>query len=73
VRFEFCQRSSEDEHRSADAGSGKVFVDPVNSDGAFEVPVGSRVQIGGHSYLVRVCRRCDDFCGRIHHWELEVS
>ena len=72
VRFEKAQSVVEDDHRSADAGAGTVFVDPVNSAGAFEVPAGSRVAIGGHSFLVAECHRCEDLFGRVHHWELEV-
>lgn len=48
-------------------------MDAVNSKGAFEVPAGSRVEIGGASLYVRECRRLRGFNGRIHHWELEVS
>ena len=73
VRFECEQSVADDAHRSADAGAGKVFVDAVNSVGAFEVPAGSRVAIRGHSYYVSECHPCEDFFGRVHHWELEVS
>ena len=73
VRFEKVQRSSDDAHRSADAGAGTVFVDAVNSKGAFEVPVGSRVVIEGHSYIVRECFAAEDLFSRIHHWELKVG
>ena len=72
VRFARTQSVVDDEHRSADAGSGKIYVDAVNSDGAFEVPAGSRIDIDGHSYYVAECRRCEDFNGRVHHWELVV-
>jgi hypothetical protein len=37
VQFERTQRVSDDDHRSADAGGGTVFVDAVNSIGAFDV------------------------------------
>jgi len=50
VRFQCTQSVADDEHRSADAGAGKVWVDAVASAGAFEVPAGSRVEIGGASY-----------------------
>ena len=50
-----------------------MFVDAVNSRGAFEIPVGSRVEIGGVSYFVRKCRRRGDFGASVHHWELVVS
>ena len=73
VRFDETQGESDDEHRSADGGAGTVFVDAVNSAGAFEVPVGSRVAVRGHSYIVRKCHRCEDLFGRCHHWELEVG
>lgn len=73
VRFDMAQSVSGDAHRSADAGSGTVFVDATNSAGAFEVPAGSRVAVRGHSYLVRKCHRCEDLFGRCHHWELEVG
>lgn len=73
VRFQRVQSANDDEHRTADAGAGKVFVDAVNSVGAFEVPAGSRVGLRGHSYYVRECRACEDFFGRVHHWELKVG
>ena len=72
VRFQRTQGVVDDEHRSADAGSGKVYADALNSDAAFQVPAGSRIGIGGHSYLVAECKRCEDFNGHVHHWELVV-
>ena len=73
VRFEEERSASDDPHRSADAGGGTVFVDAVMSAGAFEVPGGSRVEIGGTSYFVRKCKRRCGFGSAVHHWELEVS
>lgn len=72
VRFARKQSVADDGHRSADAGAGKVYVDALNSVGAFEVPAGSRIDIGGHSYYVAECRRCEVFNGHVHHWELVV-
>ena len=72
VRFARTQSVVDDGHRSTDAGSGKVYVDAVNSGGAFEVPAGSRIDIGRHSYYVAECKRCEDFNGHVHHWELMV-
>ena len=72
VRFVRTQSVVDDDHRSADAGAGTVYVDATNSVGAFEVPAGSRVDIGGHSYFVAEVRRCEDFNGHVHHWELTV-
>ena len=73
VRFEETQSMCGDAHRSADSGAGKVFVDAVNSIGAFDIPAGSRVTIRGHSFAVRKVHRCEDLFGRCHHWEIEVG
>lgn len=72
VRFARKQAVADDGHRSADAGAGKVYIDALNSVGAFEVPAGSRIDIGGNSYYVAECKRCEDFNGCVHHWELTV-
>lgn len=72
VRFVRSQQACDDAHRSADAGRGRVFVDAANSVGAFEVPAGSRVTIGGHSYVVERCWERRGWDGRVHHWELDV-
>lgn len=73
VRFERTQSVVDDAHRSADAGSGVVFVDAVNSVGAFEVPAGSRASVGGGpSMLVVKVERFDGLRGRAHHWELTL-
>ena len=72
VRFARKQSVVDDSHRGADAGTGKVYVDALNSVGAFEIPAGSRIDIGGHSYYVAECKRCEDFNGHVHHWELTV-
>ena len=65
VRLELADGVADDPHRDS-ARSGRVFVDAVNSRGAFEVPAGSRV-------VVVRCRRCCVVRGQVHHWELEVG
>ena len=72
VRFEREESAVADAHRSADAGQGTVFVDAVNSIGAFDVPAGSRVAVSGHSMMVAESHACCDLFGRVHHWELKV-
>ena len=72
VRFARKHSVVDGSHRSADAGAGKVYVDALNSVGAFEIPAGSRIDIGGHSYYLAECKRCEDFNGHVHHWELVV-
>lgn len=64
VRFERTQKVSDDDHRSADAGGGTVFVDAVNSIGAFEVAAGSRVAVGGRSMYVAESHACCDLFER---------
>ena len=74
VRFEREESVADDPHRSADGGHGTVFVDAVNSAGAFEVPAGSRVLVGaGPAVFVKTCKRCCVIRGQVHHWELEVG
>lgn len=74
VRLAYAQSVVDEPHCSADAGRGVVYVDSVNSQGAFEVPAGSRVIVGSSpSMFVRSCRRCVVIRGEVHHWELEVG
>ena len=74
-----------DEHRSGDMGAGKVFVDATNSEGAFDVPPGSRivgtappdlVELGAPQALSYVAKKVQKFRvlrGVVHHWEIEVE
>lgn len=74
VRFEFAQAAADEAHCSADGGKGVVYVDSVNSAGAFEIPAGSRVIVGSSpSMFVKACKRCVVIRGEVHHWELEVG
>lgn len=72
VRFGRTQKASDDDHRSADASRGTVFVNAVNSIGAFDVPAGSRVAVSGRSMVMAESHACCDLFGRVHHWELKV-
>ena len=72
VRFDRVQAACDDAHRDADAGAGRVYIDGVNSPGAFLIPVGARVEIDGVSYFVWRVRACGEFRGRVHHWEVDV-
>lgn len=72
MRFERCESVASDAHRNSDGGAGLVVVDAANSEGAFEIPAGSRVLVGaGPSAFVRSCKRCCVIRGVVHHWELE--
>ena len=73
VRLELVDAVSDEPHRESSC-SGRVFVDAVNSQGAFEVPAGSRVVVGSLPGIrVLSCRRCCVVRGQVHHWELEVG
>lgn len=72
VRFERKQSVVDEPHRSADTGAGKVYIDRVNSSGAFEVPAGSRIEIGSASLYVTAVKTCEASAGQVHHWELSV-
>ena len=53
---------------------GTIYIDSVNSSGAFEIPAGSRVLVGaGPAVFVKKCKRCCVIRGQVHHWELEVG
>lgn len=72
VRFERAQSVVAEAHRGADAGAGTLFVDAVSSAGAFEIPAGSRVEVGGRSYVAAKVARLEGFNGHVHHWEVEL-
>lgn len=69
VRFEKASELADDEHVLSSV-FGTVFVDATMSDGAFEVEVGSRVEIQNLSLLVSRVKRFQIMHGRVHHWEL---
>lgn len=73
VRFERTQSVVADEHRSADAGSGVLFIDALHSKGAFEIEAGSRVEISGCDYWVVKVVRFKGMNGRVHHWEVTLQ
>lgn len=72
VRFERAEQISKRDYALADGATGRIFVDAVNSEGAFAVPIGSRVTIGTNRMTVLACHRLVGFSG-IHHWELDVQ
>lgn len=62
----------------ADGASGRVYVDAVNSMGAFEPPVGARVEVSGPELpgtLAMEVKACQAYCGLrgVHHWEVDVG
>lgn len=74
VRLEMVDAVTPDNPAHASGVTGKVFVDAVNSKGAFEVPAGSKVIIDDLPRMwVKSCKRCSVVRGQIHHWELTVG
>ena len=71
VRFERAEVLNPNNFRLADGAKGRVWVDAVNSGGAFEVPVNSRVTIDGDTFFVVACAALRPL-GNVHHWELDV-
>ncbi len=72
VRFESAEQISTRDFALADGATGRIFVDSANSEGSFEVPIGSRVTIGENRMTVLACHRLVGFSG-VHHWELDVQ
>jgi len=71
VRLERAEVLNPSTFRLADGAKGRVWVDAVNSPGAFDVPVGSRVTIGGEVFTVAACVALRPL-GEVHHWELDL-
>lgn len=58
------------DYQLRDTTTGVLFVDAVNSRGAFAVPAGSLVSVdGGPESCVAECREYAEG-RRVHHWEL---
>lgn len=72
VRFERAEQISKRDYALADGATGRIFVDAVNSVGAFEVPIGSKVTIGDRRMAIIACNTYVGLSG-IHHWELDVQ
>lgn len=73
VRFEREQVVLDDGVNDTNEARGTIYVDATMSDGAFEVPAGSRVSILGMDLYVRRCARFEGTWGEAHHWEIEVD
>ena len=57
-----------------DGSRGLIYVDAVNSSGAFDIPEGSEVRVdGGERMEVVKVTKCDNLDGTLHHYEIEVK
>lgn len=57
----------------SEGSKGIIFVDAVNSAGAFEVPQGSLITIDDDELAAVKVTPYETFNGRIHHWIIEVA
>lgn len=73
VRFQPSEAITPSQHVFQDGSKGLVFVDAANSEGAFEIPAGSVVSIGGRDDMTVVACTPHSPFGVMHHWELEVA
>ena len=74
VRFDPSADLSRTEYVLTDGDKGIIYIDAKNSDGAFEVPVGSLIAIDGASQKLSAVEvvPCRGALGQLHHWELRV-
>ncbi len=72
VRFERKEALNPSVYKLADGSQGRIWIDAVNSEGAFEVPKGAKVQIGNASMQVIACETYK-VAGSVHHWEADVK
>lgn len=72
VRYERAEALNPDTIKLADGASGRIWVDAANSAGAFRIPAGSKVVLGGETLHVVSCAEFRPF-GPVHHWELDVK
>lgn len=72
VRFERRDPFHPDALSLGDGAKGILFVDAVNSEGAFAIPSGSLVKVGDVEMVAGSVAEFIGFGGRVHHWEVEL-
>ena len=72
VRLERAESLAQAGYKLADGASGRIYVDALNSEGAFRIPVGSKVSLGGDEYQVLSVDECRAYGPGVHHWEVDV-
>lgn len=75
VRYEMVAGIRKTDYQLQDGTTGLLFVDAVNSTGAFELPAGALVRVDGAEAecCVSACHRFEGMGGRVHHWEVELK
>ncbi len=56
-----------------DGTKGVLFIDRVNSRGAFDIPAGSLLSIDRGDWVTAHKVHALKFSGAVHHWEIEVE
>ena len=72
VRYEGATGLETNGYRLAEGAAGRVWMDAENTDGAFDVPVGSKVSLLGHEFACASCRAYEGPSGKVHHWEMDL-
>lgn len=73
VRYDLEATVSVRDYVLSEGSKGIIFVDVVNSDGAFEIPQGSLITIDGDELAAVKVTPYESFNGRVHHWIIEVA
>lgn len=73
VRWERREAIKASQHVFADGSTGLMYVDRINSNGAFEIPVNSLVTIMGEERNVVSVTPARTLNGVVHHWEVELA
>lgn len=72
VRWQARELLRANQYVFSDGSTGLLFIDRVNSEGAFEIPVGSLVTISGQERIVVQTNPAKELNGVVHHWEVEL-
>lgn len=73
VRFDSAASLARSNYVFSEGSTGLIFIDSLNSAGAFEIPAGSRIELNGQDHIVVGTNIYCDYFGRVHHWEVEVA
>lgn len=73
VRFEYKESLNPKVYQLAENAKGRIWVDAVNSYGAYAVSRGAKVKVNDEEMKVLTCAPYETFNGHLHHWELDVG
>lgn len=73
IRFDAAATIKPDQYTFSPGSKGLIFIDALNSEGAFELPVGTLVTIYGEELSVVTVNTYCGYNGQVHHWEVEVA